>query len=211
MRLEIRVSIYLKDIMIQTNYIRLVLAITVVSVFMLITASYAFGATTLTGAVDNTGLTSVVSALSKGSGSFVIDHPLDPENKLLYHSFVESPDVKNIYDGLATLNSNGEVKIKLPKYFFALNGDFRYLATPVAESMPGLYLKKEADYVGIFGLFKIPTFTIAGGKPNGRISWQVTGIRHDPYILTNPIIPEVDKGPDEIVDVGECIFEPLCI
>ncbi len=26
-----------------------------------------------------------------------IDHPLDPANKYLYHSFVESPDEKNIY------------------------------------------------------------------------------------------------------------------
>jgi hypothetical protein len=30
--------------------------------------------------------------VSKGGGSFRIDHPLDPENKYLYHSFVESPD-----------------------------------------------------------------------------------------------------------------------
>src|SRR5579863_5210078 len=37
--------------------------------------------------------------LSKAGGSFKIDHPLDPSNKYLYHSFVESPDMKNIYDG----------------------------------------------------------------------------------------------------------------
>jgi hypothetical protein len=29
--------------------------------------------------------------LSKSGGSFKIDHPLDPANKYLYHSFVESP------------------------------------------------------------------------------------------------------------------------
>jgi hypothetical protein len=34
----------------------------------------------------------VNGTLAKGSGSFVIDHPLDPANKYLYHSFVESPE-----------------------------------------------------------------------------------------------------------------------
>ena len=46
--------------------------------------------------------------LSKGGGSFKIDHPLDPENKYLYHSFVESPDMKNIYDGNVVTDENGD-------------------------------------------------------------------------------------------------------
>ncbi|UCD94406.1 MAG: hypothetical protein JSU69_11695, partial [Candidatus Zixiibacteriota bacterium] len=49
--------------------------------------------------------------LSKGSGSFKIDHPLDPENKYLQHSFVESPDMMNVYNGNATLDGNGEAKV----------------------------------------------------------------------------------------------------
>src|SRR5262249_57472104 len=39
----------------------------------------------------------VTGNLSKGGGSFKIDHPLDPANKYLYHSVLESPDMKNIY------------------------------------------------------------------------------------------------------------------
>src|SRR5262245_7688863 len=35
----------------------------------------------------------VIGNVSKGGGSFKIDHPLDPENKFLFHSFVESPDM----------------------------------------------------------------------------------------------------------------------
>src|SRR5688572_10280016 len=50
----------------------------------------------------------VGSTLAKSGGTFLIDHPLDPANKLLYHSFVESPDAKNIYDGVAELDENGE-------------------------------------------------------------------------------------------------------
>ena len=41
--------------------------------------------------------------LEKPGGSFKIDHPLDPANKYLYHSFVESPDMKNIYDGVVSI------------------------------------------------------------------------------------------------------------
>jgi len=35
----------------------------------------------------------ITGTISKGGGSFKIDHPLDPENKYLYHSFIESPDI----------------------------------------------------------------------------------------------------------------------
>src|SRR5262249_48563045 len=69
--------------------------------------------------------------LSKGGGSFKIDHPLDPENKYLYHSFVESPDMKNIYDGTVTTDESGEATITLPGYFEALNRDFRYQLTVI--------------------------------------------------------------------------------
>jgi hypothetical protein len=40
--------------------------------------------------------------LSKAAGSFKIDHPLEPANKYLYHSFVESPDMMNVYNGNVT-------------------------------------------------------------------------------------------------------------
>ena len=139
----------------------------------------------------------VTGNLGKGSGSFVIDHPLDPANKLLYHSFVESPDVKNIYDGVVLLDTEGKATVQLPDYFEALNKDFRYQVKPLNGAMPDLHISSEV---------KNNRFSIAGGKPNGRVSWQVTGIRHDPYILANPIIPEVEKDDTTIVPKGEYLF-----
>ena len=140
----------------------------------------------------------IEGSFHKGSGTFLIDHPLDPANKLLFHSFVESPDVKNIYDGLAEVDQNGEAEVQLPTYFEALNKDFRYQVKPLDKPAPNLYIKSEV---------KENRFTIAGGTPGGKVSWQVTGIRHDPYIVANPIIPEVEKGPDQIVDKGEYLYE----
>ena len=149
----------------------------------------------------------VINSISKGSGSFVIDHPLDPKNKLLYHSFVESPDMKNLYDGTAILDENGEATIRLPDYFSALNRDFRYLALGVDGPMPDLHLKRGVRREWFFGA---PTFGIAGGTPGGTISWQVTGIRKDAFALFSPIQVEMEKGPDAPFGKNTCVFEPLC-
>ena len=143
----------------------------------------------------------ITGALAKQSGTFLIDHPLRPRTMLLYHSFVESPDVKNLYDGVATLDDTGAVTIMLPAYFEVLNRDFRYQFFPHYEAMPDLFVKQEE---------KNNQFIIAGGTPRGEISWQITGIRHDPYILAHPIITEVPKGPNQPVEKGKCLFEPLC-
>ena len=69
---------------------------------------------------DNNGNVSVTGTLSKGSGSFKIDHPLDPKNKYLYHSFVESPDMMNIYNGNITTDANGFATVEMPDWFEAL-------------------------------------------------------------------------------------------
>src|SRR5690606_1883424 len=87
----------------------------------------------------------------------------------------------------------------LPDYFEALNKDFRYQVKGVTAPGPNLYIKQE---------IRNNRFTIAGGPANAKVSWQVTGIRHDPYILANPIEVEVEKGPDALVDKGESIHDP---
>jgi hypothetical protein len=124
--------------------------------------------------------------LSKSSGSFVIDHPLDPANKLLSHSLVESPDMKNIYDGVTKLDNKGRATVELPAWFEAANSDFRYQLTSIGASSPDLHISEEINSC---------RFVIAGGKANSKVSWMVTGIRKDPYALANPL--QVEKIKDE--------------
>jgi hypothetical protein len=131
----------------------------------------------------------VTGTLTKGGGSFQIDHPLDPENKYLYHSFVESPDMMNVYNGNVVLDASGEAVVQLPDYFEALNRDFRYQLTAIGAPGPNLYIAEK-----IAG----NQFTIAGGEPGAEVSWQVTGIRHDKFAEANRIQVEVDKPADEL-------------
>jgi hypothetical protein len=126
----------------------------------------------------------VSGTLTKGGGGFVIDHPLDPENKYLYHSYVESPDMLNVYNGNAKLDRNGRALVKLPAYFQALNRDFRYQLTPIGAPAPNLHVSRTISD---------NTFLIAGGKPGMDVSWQVTGVRKDAFAKAHPIISEVNK------------------
>jgi hypothetical protein len=109
--------------------------------------------------------------LTKTSGAFKIDHPLDPANKYLYHSFVESPDMKNIYDGTVTTDAVGEAEVVLPDWFEALNRDFRYQLTVLGQFAQVIVAEEIKD-----NRFKIRT-----SLPNVKVSWQVTGIRQDAY------------------------------
>jgi hypothetical protein len=129
----------------------------------------------------------VTGSLTKGSGAFKIDHPLEPTKKYLYHSFVESPDMKNIYDGVVVLDQNGEARVSLPDWFAALNQDFRYQLTCIGGYAPVFIAEEIANN----------QFKIAGGKPGLKVSWQVTGIRHDAFAEQHRIPVEEAKPASE--------------
>ena len=130
------------------------------------------------------GNVTVLGNLSKSSGSFQIDHPLDPANKYLYHSFVESPDMMNIYNGDVTLDEKGEATVQLPDWFESLNQDFRYQLTAVGAPGPNLY---------VAGKVHSNSFKIAGGQPRSEVCWQVTGIRHDAWANAHRVPVEIAK------------------
>jgi len=129
----------------------------------------------------------VTGKLTKGSGSFKIDHPLDPGNKYLSHSFVESPDMMNVYNGNVTTDKRGFATVTLPDYFEALNRDFRYQLTVIGQFAQAIVAKK----------ISANRFVIRTSKPNVEVSWQVTGIRQDAYANANRIPVEEDKPASE--------------
>jgi hypothetical protein len=122
-----------------------------------------------------------------GVKNFKIDHPLDPEHKYLYHASVESPDMMNIYNGNVVLDEHGEAWVELPGWFEALNRDFRYQLTCIGGFAP-VYIAEEIQN---------NRFKIAGGKPGMKVSWQVTGIRQDPWAQAHPSPVEEVKPLEE--------------
>ena len=137
----------------------------------------------------NVGNLSIGGTLSKAAGTFRIDHPVDPENKFLVHSFVESPDMMNLYNGNVVTDSTGMATVLLPSYFCAENRDFCYQLTPVGG--------EGFTRVRVASKISENRFVVQSETPNTEISWQVTGIRNDRYARAHPIDPEPAKSPQE--------------
>ena len=128
----------------------------------------------------------VTGNLSKSGGTFKIDHPQDPANKYLVHSFVESPDMMNIYNGNTKTDVSGKSTVELPDYFESLNIEFRYQLTVIGEFAQAIVSQKVDGN----------TFEIMTDKPNVEVSWQVTGVRNDPWAQKNRVVDVVDKKAD---------------
>jgi hypothetical protein len=146
------------------------------------------------------GKVKITGNLEKAGGSFKIDHPLDPANKYLCHSFVESPDMKNVYDGVVVLDRKGKAEIELPDWFGAVNKDFRYQLTAIGAPGPNLYIAEKISDTTTSNKNKnnnSSRFKIAGGTSGMEVSWQVTGIRKDPWANANRIQVEEDKPAKE--------------
>jgi hypothetical protein len=94
----------------------------------------------------------------------------------------------NVYNGNATLDAKGEATVTLPDWFEALNREFRYQLTAIGAPGPNLYVAEEV---------KNNHFRIAGGKAGMKVSWQVTGIRHDAYAEKHRIPVEENKPQEE--------------
>ena len=134
------------------------------------------------------GNTTVNGTLTKSAGSFRIDHPLSPKTHYLSHSFVESPDMMNIYNGNITTDAYGYAEVALPDWFETLNRDFRYQLTVIGSFARAAVWEKIRDN----------HFVIRTSDPGVEVSWQVTGIRDDPYARAHPIEVETPKPEDKV-------------
>ncbi|GGD63203.1 hypothetical protein GCM10011514_29040 [Emticicia aquatilis] len=119
-----------------------------------------------------------------GPKPFTIDHPLDPENKILHHFAIESPDVLNMYSGNTTTDANGKATVKLPDYFAAINKDFRYQLTVIGTFAQAIVSEE----------IKGNEFVIETSKPNVKVSWEVKATRNDGYMkYVNTMAAEEEK------------------
>jgi hypothetical protein len=132
----------------------------------------------------------VNGTLSKTGGSFRIDHPLEPAEKYLVHSFVESSDMMNIYNGVVTTDSRGFANVTLPDWFEAVNRDFRYQLTVHGDGDTWARAR-------VFRKLEGNAFVVQTDQPAVELSWQVTGIRKDAWAEKNRLpVEEAKTGAD---------------
>jgi hypothetical protein len=114
--------------------------------------------------------------------------------------------MKNVYDGVVVLDRKGKAEIDLPNWFGALNKDFRYQLTAIGAPGPNLYIAEEISEATTTKYSNSSSnnnnsnnsrFKIAGGTSGMKVSWQVTGIRKDPWANANRIQVEEDKPTKE--------------
>jgi len=116
-----------------------------------------------------------------------VDHPQDPKNRYLSHSFVESPEMLNVYSGTVTTNRSGVARVRLPAYFEALNRDFRYQLTVIGEFARAMVSQE----------IKRNEFAIRTDPGGVKVCWQVTGVRKDAWAEANRIPVEESKSKAE--------------
>ena len=118
----------------------------------------------------------ISGALTKGSGTFNIPHPLKSKEKThrLAHSFVEAPRGDNIYRGVLTLE-NGFGSINLDEHSRMTEGTFTALNKNIQ-----CFTTNESGWTLVKGNVKGNILTIESKEVcNDTISWLVIGERHD--------------------------------
>jgi hypothetical protein len=136
----------------------------------------------------------VTGAVSKGSGSFKIDHPLKPETHHLVHSFVEGPQADNLYRGVIDLH-NGKATIDLDEWFGMTPGTFLALNRDIQAFVNNA---DTWDLVRAKIMGSQLVIECQNPESNAEVSWLVIGERQDKEIYESILTD----------DNGKIIIEP---
>ena len=144
-----------------------------------------------------TGNVTIDGSITKGSGSFKIDHPLESKKDThnLVHSFVEAPQADNIYRGVVSLE-NGSATINLDTVSGMTEGTYVLLNTNTQ-----CFTSNETDWDAVKGSVtgNILTISCENAASTATVSWLVIGERHDQHMIDT----------DWTDENGKVIVEPL--
>ena len=130
--------------------------------------------------ISSSGAVNIVGALSKGSGSFKIRHPLPEKAGYdLVHSFVEAPQADLIYRGTVDL-VDGSATVNIDTAGRMTDGTFVALCTNVQS-----FTSNESNDDCVRGSVVGNTLTITSSNASSTasISWMVIGERKDQHML----------------------------
>jgi hypothetical protein len=138
-----------------------------------------------------------IGTLSKGSGSFQIDHPLPEKTEThhLVHSFVEAPQADNIYRGKVELVA-GQATVNIDTIAGMTEGTFVLLNRDVQ-----CFTTNEAGWTAVRGSVSgnILTVEAQDNTCTDTVSWLVIGERQDQHMYDT----------DWTDENGKVIVEPL--
>ena len=147
--------------------------------------------------LSQTGNLTISGALSKGSGSFKIDHPLPAKSDThhLVHSFLEGPQADLIYRGKVDL-VDGSATVNIDTVSSMTDGTFVLLCDNVQ-----CFTSNEDGWTAIKGSVSGNTLTITAqdNTCTDTVSWMVIGERKDQHMIDT----------DWTDENGKVIVEPL--
>jgi hypothetical protein len=143
------------------------------------------------------GAITIAGSLSKGSGSFRIDHPLESmtETHQLVHSFIEGPQADLIYRGKLSL-VNGKAQANIDEVSTMTEGTFEILCREVQ-----CFTTNESGWDLVKGkvIGNIIYIESQNANSTDEISWMVIGERKDKHMMDT----------EWTDDNGKVIVEPL--
>lgn len=110
--------------------------------------------------------------------SFVIDHPLDPQNAILRHYCTEGPEPLNVFKGSVRTDAKGYATVDLPDYFEEANRDGAVSLTVVDDGDSEDFVMAKVIRGGI----QNNRFTIRTSAGNTKVFWRVEAVRNDAYV-----------------------------
>jgi len=128
--------------------------------------------------INPSGSVNITGALSKGSGSFRISHPI-VENKYLVHSFIEGPRADLIYRGTVTL-SDGTATVNIDEKVGLTTGTWAALCRE-----PQLFLQNNEDWTQVKGSVSaegVITIVAKTSTSTANIDWLVVAERKDAHM-----------------------------
>jgi hypothetical protein len=139
----------------------------------------------------------IAGALSKNSGSFRIEHPLESKKDThdLVHSFIEGPQADLIYSGIIQL-SGGAAIVNVDTEAGMTDGTFVAL-----NRCTRIFTSNESNWDAVRGSITGNTLTIESNVASSAacISWMVVGERCDQHMMDTSWTD----------DDGKVIVEPL--
>ena len=159
---------------------------------------------TQTSLITKTGNATFAGALSKGSGSFKISHPLPAKTEThhLIHSFIEGPQADLIYRGYVDL-VDGQATVNIDTAGRMSEGTFEVLCTNVS-----CFTSNESDWTAVKGSVTGNVLTIAAqdATATSKVSWMVVGERKDQHMIDTEwtdAVGRVITEPEKVVEAVE--------